>query len=142
MISPFWTSAVLFAAYVLNCWVLLPVAKWGSLGEYKHNLMSNRLFLANGSRYPVTALLGPNNTLNETAYKEYGPVYMGTQQVWGMFFDYASYISALTWMALFGFTKIRENVRILISRARSRGSESVNHSYTDRLNIKIGRAHV
>ena len=135
MISPFWTSAVLFAAYVLNCWVLLPAAKWGRLGEYKHNLMSNRLFLANGSRYPVTALLGPNNTLNETAYKEYGPVYMGTQQVWGMFFDYASYISALTWMALFGFTKIRENVRILMSRARSRGSESVNHSYTDRLNI-------
>ncbi|OCL12498.1 OPT superfamily oligopeptide transporter [Glonium stellatum] len=135
MISPFWTSAVLFAAYVLNCWVLLPAAKWGSLGAYKHNLMSNRLFLANGSSYPVTALLGPNNTFNETAYQKYGPVYMGTQQVWGMFFDYSSYISALTWMALFGFTKIRENFRTLVKRAKSRGSESINYSYTDRLNV-------
>ncbi|OCK81893.1 putative OPT oligopeptide transporter [Lepidopterella palustris CBS 459.81] len=135
MIMPFWTSVILFAAYVFNCWMLLPAAKWGNLGEYKHGLMSNRLFLANGSRYPVTKLIGPNNTLNETAYKEYGPVYMGTQQIWGMFFDYSSYISALTWMALFGFSQIRETARKLMSRAKSRSENSINHFYNDRLNV-------
>jgi hypothetical protein len=40
MIMPFWTSLVLFPAFVLNCWVLLPAAKWGSLGAFDHGLVS------------------------------------------------------------------------------------------------------
>jgi len=135
MVVPFWTTAVLTVAYVFNCYVLLPAAKWGNLGSWKHGLMSNRVFLENGTQYPVTALIGANNTFNETAYQEYGPVYMGTQYIWALFFDYASYVSALTWMALFGFTKIRETVRMLRTRAKERGAASINHFYTDRLNV-------
>lgn len=140
MIVPFWTIVVLTAAFVFNCWILLPAAKWGNLGEYKHALMSNRIFLANGTRYPVAALMTPNLTFNETAYKEFGPVYLGTQQIWALFFDYSSYISALTWMGLFGYSQIRATIAKLRSRATQNRnhngpSTSINHFYTDRLNV-------
>jgi OPT family oligopeptide transporter len=102
MIVPFWTTVVLTVAFVFNCWVLMPAAKWGNLGEWKPQLMSNRLFLENGTRYPAAALMTPDLKFNETAYQEIGPIYLGTQQLWTMFFDYSSYISALTWMGLFG----------------------------------------
>ena len=135
MIVPFWTTVVLTVAFVFNSWVLLPAAKWGNLGEYKHALMSNRIFLENGTKYPAAKLITPNLNFNETAYQELGPVYMGTQAIWALFFDYSSYISALTWMALFGYPQIRGTVQKLRTRAKSKGAESINHLYTDRLNV-------
>ena len=39
MIVPFWTTVVLTAAFVVNCWILLPASKWGSLGIWDKNLM-------------------------------------------------------------------------------------------------------
>ncbi|KAF2705706.1 putative oligopeptide transporter [Pleomassaria siparia CBS 279.74] len=135
MIVPFWTTVVLTVAYVFNCWVLLPAAKWGNLGEYKHSLMSNRIFLANGTKYPAARLITPELTFNETAYQELGPVYMGTQAIWSLFFDYSSYISALTWMGLFGYPKIRETITKLRERARTKGNTTINEVYTDRLNV-------
>jgi len=48
--------------------------------------MSNRLFQENGTKYPVESLMGPNFTFNETAYEQLGPIYMGTHQIWALFF--------------------------------------------------------
>jgi OPT family oligopeptide transporter len=135
MIAPFWTSAIIFVAYAFSCWVLLPAAKWGSLGSWKHHLMSNRLFLENGTAYPITALIGSNNSFNETAYQEYGPAYMGTLMLWTMFFDYASYTSAFVWMLLFGMPQIRSAISKLRARAKTRGAQSINYQYTDKLNV-------
>ncbi|KAF1980252.1 OPT superfamily oligopeptide transporter [Bimuria novae-zelandiae CBS 107.79] len=136
MIVPFWTTVVLTVAFVFNCWILIPAAKWGSLGSWKNDqLMSNRLFLENGTRYPVASLITSDLNFNETAYQELGPIYLGTQQLWGMFFDYSSYISALTWMALFGYPKIKETVQKLRARAKDRGKNQVNDFYVDRLNM-------
>jgi len=44
-LTPWWTQVVIFAAFVFNCWVLMPAAKYGGLGKWQHKLMSNRLFL-------------------------------------------------------------------------------------------------
>ena len=45
-LSPFWTQVVLFASFVVSCWILLPAAKWGYLGSSPPEaLMSNRMFL-------------------------------------------------------------------------------------------------
>ena len=77
----------------------------------------------------------PDVRFNETAYQQYGPVYMGTQQIWAMFFDYSSYISALTWMALFGYPQIKNTIDKLRARAQTRGTKSINSFYTDRLNV-------
>lgn len=41
--TPWWTQVLVFAAFVVNCWILIPAAKWGNLGSYEHGLMSNRL---------------------------------------------------------------------------------------------------
>ncbi|KAF1960739.1 OPT superfamily oligopeptide transporter [Byssothecium circinans] len=135
MVVPFWTTVVLTAAFVFNCWILLPAAKWGNLGGWKHQLMSNRLFLENGTRYPAAALITPDLTFNETAYQELGPIYLGTQQLWSMFFDYSSYVSALTWMALFGYPQIKGTIQKLRERAKQKGTSTVNDFYTDRLNV-------
>ena len=124
---------IVFLAFVLNCWILIPAAKWGNLGIYKHGLMSNSVLLANGTTYPLTALLTPETTLNETAYAEYGPLYLGPQMLWGIFFDYASYTSAWVWMGLFGYKSISATIKKL--RARSQSSKSINHQYDDQLNI-------
>jgi len=51
-----------------------------------------------------------------------------------MFFDYASYTSALVWIGLFGYKQIKDAVIKL--RARSRGkSRSIAHQYNDQLSI-------
>ena len=97
--------------------------------------MSNRIFLKNGTKYPAQALITSDNGFNETAYQQLGPIYMGTQQIWSMFFDYSSYIFALTWMALFGSSEIRATAAKLRARAKEKGKATINHFYTDRLNF-------
>ena len=42
-LTPWWTQVIIFAAFVVNCWILIPAAKWGNLSSYHHGLMSNRL---------------------------------------------------------------------------------------------------
>jgi len=43
-LTPWWTQVIVFVAFVLNCWVLIPASKWGGMTEWNHKLMSNRLF--------------------------------------------------------------------------------------------------
>ncbi|KAI9924521.1 hypothetical protein ASPWEDRAFT_28331 [Aspergillus wentii DTO 134E9] len=138
MLTPFWTQVILFLAFVFNCWVLLPAAKWGNLGSYHHGLMSNSLLTANGTTYPVLKVLTSDLRLNETAYEEYGPMYMGLQNVWATFFDYAKLPAAITWIATFGFVQVAGNLKRVIAsyskESRSMG-EGIHNQYKDRLNV-------
>jgi hypothetical protein len=43
-VTPWYTQVIAFAAFVVNCWILLPIAKWGKLAVWKHHLMSNDPF--------------------------------------------------------------------------------------------------
>lgn len=43
-VTPFYTQVVVFLAFVANCWILLPAAKWGHLGSWNLHLMSNSLY--------------------------------------------------------------------------------------------------
>lgn len=138
-LTPWWTQVLLFAAFVVNCWVLIPAAKFGNLGSWDLSLMSNRIFMENGTQYPATALLTPDIKFNETAYEELGPVYVGTQVLWGMFFDYAAYTSAITWMACFGYSQIKDSMTKLWERRKSK-SKKISEQYDDQLNI-IQRAY-
>ncbi|GME24388.1 Oligopeptide transporter [Neofusicoccum parvum] len=133
-LTPWWTQVVMFCAFACNCWILLPAAKFGGLGEWHHNLMSNRLFLKNGTSYPTTDLLTPQVSFNETAYQELGAPYVSTQVLWGMFFDYAAYTSAIVWMGLFGYKQIRDSFKKLRARAGRRGAR-ISEQYDDQLSI-------
>ncbi|KAJ6096739.1 Oligopeptide transporter OPT superfamily [Penicillium sp. IBT 16267x] len=138
MLTPFWTQVILFLAYAFNCWVLIPAAKWGGLGSYKHGLMSNSVLMANGTTYPTLQVLTPEYHLNETAYQQYGPMYMGLQNVWSTWFDYAKLPAAVTWIATFGYVQIRNNIKkILGARKISKSSpeSGIHHQYHDRLNV-------
>jgi hypothetical protein len=44
-LTPYWTQVVIFLAFVANCWILLPWAKWGNLGSFKHGLMNNHVLM-------------------------------------------------------------------------------------------------
>ncbi|KAF1817669.1 OPT oligopeptide transporter [Eremomyces bilateralis CBS 781.70] len=123
MIVPFTTTMLIVAGYALQCWVFLPLMRGGAIGNGNAPLMSNGVFLANGTRYPAKELIGSNGTFNSTAYKEYGPVYMGAHFVSTIFFDYAAYVSGIVWMVFFGFKDIR------------RSFISFHQPYTDRLNL-------
>ena len=147
LITPFWTQTVLFLAFAFNCWVLLPAAKWGNLGSYKHGLMSNSLFQANGTKYPTAKIINSDFSLNETAWEEYGPAYMGLQFAWATFFNYSKLPSAFVWLATFGGPAIMatfaKNMAARKARSDARKQSGVNgandpnihHQYTDRLNV-------
>jgi OPT family small oligopeptide transporter len=147
LITPFWTQVILFLAFALNCWVLLPAAKWGKLGSYKHGLMSNSLLSANGTKYPTLQIINPDFSLNQTAYEEHGPVYMGLQNIWATFFSYAKLPSAFVWMATFGASsivatlkknKLARQARKEAAKQQSAGGVStpnIHHQYNDRLNV-------
>lgn len=122
MLNPYWIQVIQFVAFVFGAWVLIPLAKW--LGWwFSDGLMSNKLFLANGTVYPTDQLLTPNYQLNLTAYTELGPVHLGAQRAWNIFFDYAAYVSGIVWIVLFGYKQL----------IRSFGKQS-RLQYQDRLN--------
>lgn len=112
MLYPYWVQVIQFIAFVCGAWVLLPLAKWSSLFTFKHGLMSNRLFTLDGDLYPTEKLMTPNGGFNQTAYDYYGPVQLGAQRAWNMFFDYAAYVSGLAWVLFFGWEKLRSSIRL------------------------------
>ncbi|RFU28729.1 hypothetical protein B7463_g7615, partial [Scytalidium lignicola] len=135
-VTPWWTQVIIFLAFVCNCWILIPAAKWGNLGSWKLQLMSNRIFTVDGDPYPVNSIITPDISFNQTAYEQYGPIYVGTQQLWNMFFDYASYTSALSWICFFGFTQMKNTIAKLNARRKNANKEeTINHQYSDQLNI-------
>jgi hypothetical protein len=88
-----------------------------------------------GHKYPITDLLTADLNLNETAYAEHGPIVVGAQQLWNMFFDYASYTSALSWIVFFGYSQIKKTLRKMSARNGSKDGKSINWQYGDQLNI-------
>ncbi|KAG0011323.1 hypothetical protein BGZ80_000768 [Entomortierella chlamydospora] len=132
MVSPWWTQVIGFVAFVLSVWVLVPIAHFtGVWGGQRFPIMSNRLFMANGSRYPFTELTTSDGHFNEQAFEELGNVYMSTQNLWGIFFGYATFLSAFVQIFLFGRQKIWSTIQHLRQRKQ--------HSFKDRLNVLMSK---
>ncbi|KAM3504056.1 hypothetical protein MY10362_003805 [Beauveria mimosiformis] len=134
-LTPFWTQVIMFAAFAVSCWVIIPAAKFGNIGVWNHQLMSNRVFQENGTRYPLSKLLTPEITLNRTAYEEYGQLYSGPQYLWNMFFDYAAYTSAIVWILLFGRDQIKSSWNKFMERRSKKNVGKVTEQYNDQINI-------
>lgn len=54
-LTPWWTQIIVFSAFVINCWILIPASKWGGMTKWNHHLMSNRLY--QGKIFPFLCLL-------------------------------------------------------------------------------------
>ncbi|CAG9936221.1 unnamed protein product [Clonostachys rosea f. rosea IK726] len=133
-LTPWWTQVCTFLGFATSCWILLPAAKFGGLGQWHHKLMSNRLFLVNGTTYPINDVLTSDAKFNETAYAEIGVPYVSTHVLWSMFFDYASYTSAISWMAIFGYKQIRSSLLKFHERATKKDAK-ISEQYDDQLSI-------
>lgn len=135
-LTPWWTQVIIFAGFACSSWVLIPIAKFGNIGaKWNHQLMSNRVFLKNGTAYPLTELLTPDNTLNETAYAHLGELYVGPQFLWNTFFEYASYASALVWMGIFGWSQMKSSLSKYRQRRQGNNSTKITEQYADQINI-------
>lgn len=62
-------------------------------------------------------------------------MYWGPQQLWNIFFDYAAFTSALSWMLLFGWPQIKLLWTKFQERRASSTGKTINEQYTDQLNI-------
>lgn len=112
MLYPYWIQVIQFVAFIICCWILIPLVKFTDLVP-SFGLMSNSVFTETGAKYPTGELLTPDLRLNTTAYAELGPARLGPQRVWNIFFDYAAYISGITWVVLFGYEKISASLKNL-----------------------------
>jgi hypothetical protein len=90
---------------------------------------------ANGTRYPIKQIMTSLPSLNETAYNELGPLYVSAQLRWGMFFDFASYTSAMVWMAMFGYPALKDAWKKHWERRKTGCNKTANEQYTDQLNV-------
>lgn len=88
----------------------------------------------NGTSYPITELLTPQITLNETAYAEFGPPFVGTQVRWNMFFDYAAYTSALVWAVCFTHKEFYASWLKMKERFSNKNTR-ISEQYGDQLSI-------
>ncbi|KAJ7321648.1 hypothetical protein DFH08DRAFT_889257 [Mycena albidolilacea] len=71
-------------------WILVPIAYFGNKwGSPTFSVMSNGLFIKNGSAYSFNTLLTPDGQLSQTRYDEVGLAYAGAQYLWCLFFGTA-----------------------------------------------------
>ncbi|KAL4903959.1 hypothetical protein BDW74DRAFT_185969 [Aspergillus multicolor] len=103
---PYSVQVIIFLAFVLTCWILIPIAYFGKLwGSPTYDIMSNGVFQKNGSAYPFEDLIYTDSNgmqhVNETMYEEIGLAYSGAQYTWQIFMWVASYLSSYVWCALF-----------------------------------------
>lgn len=124
MLYPYWIQVIQFVGFVLGAYILIPLVKFSNLGFHKDGLMSNRLFTSDGHLYPTEKLLTSDLKFNSTTYEALGPVYLGSQRVWNMFFDYAAYVSGVVWVVLFGYSQFKSPF----------AARSTTPVFTDRLN--------
>ncbi|OQD64612.1 hypothetical protein PENPOL_c007G07746 [Penicillium polonicum] len=99
---PYSVQVIIFLAFVLTCWILIPIAYFGNLwGSPTYNIMSNGVFMKNGTVYPFNDLIYLDSNgmqhFNETKYDEVGLAYSGAQYTWQMFMWVASYMSSFVW---------------------------------------------
>lgn len=142
MITPYWVQAIEFCAFVFGAWILIPIARY-RYSVPPEELMSNKVFTANGTQYPVQLLLERNNqTLNETTFHTYGALYISPQRAWNTFFDYASFTSGFVWAFVFGFEGMKATLVKLVRHHKEKKKQkklnikvsNIHDQYTDRLN--------
>ncbi|KAK9763427.1 OPT superfamily [Basidiobolus ranarum] len=127
MLYPWWTQVTIFAAFVLNVWILVPMSYFGNLwGGRDFPIMSNKLFTGEGSKYPFQKLITSDLKFNETAYAEYGPVYMGSYNLWTIFFGYCTFISAFMYIGLFAGPKLLKTFKRVYKREKRAEPDKLN----------------
>ncbi|KAH7036100.1 OPT oligopeptide transporter protein-domain-containing protein [Linnemannia elongata] len=133
MVSPWWTQVISFVAFVVSVWVLVPITHFTTLWSNGIPIptMSNRLYQANGTKYPFVQLTDSQGEFQQGTFDRLGNVYMSTYKLWGIFFGFATFLSAFVQLFLFSRGKIWSTIQHLRQRRQ--------HSFKDRLNVLMAR---
>ncbi|RUS22850.1 oligopeptide transporter protein [Endogone sp. FLAS-F59071] len=140
-LMPWWTQVITFVAFVVSMWILAPIVYFNKLWNadkipiFSQSLCLldhipadefQKVFLQNGTTYPVLKLITPENTFNETAYAEYGPPIVSSYFMWTIFFSYASYVSAIISIMLFAGPKLIGTAREFINKEKKPYKDLLN----------------
>ncbi|OJJ49109.1 hypothetical protein ASPZODRAFT_13846 [Penicilliopsis zonata CBS 506.65] len=99
--TPLWSTmnTALFTIFI--CWVLYPIIYFtNTMNAQTFAPMDTGTYTANGSTYDVTNILTASNTLNETAYAEYGSPYWAPSYVFYWFWGFAALSASLMYALL------------------------------------------
>ncbi|KAI9322283.1 OPT family small oligopeptide transporter [Dichotomocladium elegans] len=77
LVVPWWAIANIAVGFIIVAWVLSPILYYTNVWESKKfPIITSELFDKDGNYWDNSRVLNPDNTINDTAYEEYGPMYM------------------------------------------------------------------
>ncbi|KAG0197896.1 hypothetical protein BGX28_008616 [Mortierella sp. GBA30] len=78
LIVPWWAQVNIGIGFLLIAWILVPIAYYTNMWEAKKfPILTPALFRENGMKYHTSAVM-TDNMLNETKYRDYGPLRIST----------------------------------------------------------------
>ncbi|KAH7922257.1 OPT oligopeptide transporter [Leucogyrophana mollusca] len=100
--SPWWAEANVLGGFVLFFWILTPALYYTNTWYSEYMPISSRTSYDNtGQPYNVTLILGPDSTLNLTAYQEYSPLFLSTTFAMSYGLSFASITATIMHAILF-----------------------------------------
>ncbi|CAG8519807.1 8088_t:CDS:10 [Dentiscutata erythropus] len=95
--TPWWAQVNWYVGVIVGSWIIAPI-----LMAKKFPLLATYSLNKDGERYNQSTIIDFNTgSLNETAYKEYGPVYLSVTFAVGYFYSFIAFTAAITHVALF-----------------------------------------
>jgi OPT family oligopeptide transporter len=77
LMVPWWAEVHMFIGFVLFYWILTPILYYTNVWQLAHfPLMANNPYDRYGNVYNITRVVTSEVTFNDTAYREYSPLYL------------------------------------------------------------------
>ncbi|KAI7865237.1 OPT family small oligopeptide transporter [Spinellus fusiger] len=77
LVVPWWVIVNIAVGFVIVAWLITPIMYYMNVwNAMNFPIISSALFYLNGDPWDNSLVLTPEATLNETAYAEYGPIYL------------------------------------------------------------------
>ncbi|CAG8704106.1 20645_t:CDS:10 [Gigaspora margarita] len=101
--TPWWAQVNWYVGVIVGAWIIAPILYYNDFWmAKKFPLLATYSLNKDGERYNQSAIIDFNTgSLNETAYKEYGPVYLSVTFTVGYFYSFIAFTAAITHVILF-----------------------------------------
>ncbi|KAF0532938.1 OPT family small oligopeptide transporter [Gigaspora margarita] len=101
--TPWWAQVNWYVGVIVGAWIIAPILYYNDFWmAKKFPLLATYSLNKDGERYNQSAIIDFNTgSLNETAYKEYGPVYLSVTFAVGYFYSFIAFTAAITHVILF-----------------------------------------
>ncbi|KII89388.1 hypothetical protein PLICRDRAFT_41036 [Plicaturopsis crispa FD-325 SS-3] len=114
--TPWWAEANVAAGFVFFFWFITPILYYTNTWYSSYLPMSTRDSFDNtGAVYDVTQILNADTTFNETAYKEYSPLFLSTTFA----LNYGISFASITATIMHAFLYYRKQIWVQSRRALS-----------------------